>query len=125
MASKTRYSVCRPRHSSQPKRTSVCVRKVGSVKTGARSCKRAAREGIICHMEGTSLSLGGCGKHRLLPRAYKESPPQFCPRNLRKFSIGTDRDPECTGRRIAMQLAMAESAQVVPFPAAQSERALG
>src|SRR5271168_4238790 len=78
MASKTRYSVCRPRHISQPRSTSVCVRQVGSVKTGIRSCKSAAREGIICHMEGTSLSLGGCVNHRLLPRVYKESPPRFC-----------------------------------------------
>src|SRR5271168_2137344 len=90
MASKTRYSVCRPRHISQPRSTSVCVRQVGSVKTGIRSCKSAAREGIICHMEGTSLSLGGCVNHRLLPRVYKESPPRFC-RKICESSVTRNR----------------------------------
>src|SRR5271163_4749650 len=75
MVWKTRYSVRLPMHMSQPRRRSLWVWKLGSVKVMARPCKTASRDGMIDHTGETPGGLGQCPQTRFHPQVYRSSPP--------------------------------------------------
>ena len=84
MVWKTRYSVRLPMHMIQPRKRSLWVWKLGSVKATAKACKRASSDGMIDHTEGGSWLLGECQRHGFNLK-YTEVLPASLPRNLRKF----------------------------------------
>ena len=63
MVWKTRYSVRLPMHMIQPRKRSLWVWKLGSVKATAKACKRASSDGMIDHTGGGSWLLGECQRH--------------------------------------------------------------
>src|SRR3974377_346663 len=86
MVWKTRYSVRLPMHMIQPRKRSLWVWKLGSVKATAKACKRASSDGMIDHTEGGSWLLGECQRHGFNLKYTEVLPPVSLPRNLRKFS---------------------------------------
>src|SRR5664279_5428361 len=86
MVWKTRYSVRWPTHMIQPRRMSLWVWKLGSVKATAKPCKRVSRDGMIDHTGGGSWVLGEVSTTRFHLQVYRSSPPVPFLRNLRKFS---------------------------------------
>src|SRR5271157_905827 len=78
MVWKTRYSVRLPMHMIQPRKRSLWVWKLGSVKATAKACKRASSDGMIDHTEGGSWLLGECQRHGFNLK-YTEVLPRFPP----------------------------------------------
>src|SRR5271157_1689150 len=74
MVWKTRYSVRLPMHMIHPRRRSLWVWKLGSVKATAKPCTRMSRDGMIDHTGGGSWGLGAVSKTRFHPQVYRSSP---------------------------------------------------
>jgi len=60
----------------QPRKRSLWVWKLGSVKATAKACKRASSDGMIDHTGGGSWLLGECQRHGFNLK-YTEVLPQF------------------------------------------------
>jgi len=75
MVWKTRYSVRLPMHMIQPRKRSLWVWKLGSVKATAKACKRASSDGMIDHTEGGSWLLGECQRHGFNLKYTEVLPP--------------------------------------------------
>src|SRR5271166_1481821 len=87
MVWKTRYSVRLPMHMIQPRKRSLWVWKLGSVKATAKACKRASSDGMIDHTEGGSWLLGECQRHGCNLK-YTEVLPPFPSLEICESSAG-------------------------------------
>ena len=91
MVWKTRYSVRLPMHMIQPRRMSLWVWKLGSVKATAKPCKRVSRDGMIDHTGGGSWGLGAVSKTRFHPPSIQKfslrSPPKSAKVQIRGCPI--------------------------------------